>query len=216
MQNVMLVVGVVVFAAILLRMNLWRAVLFLKPGAVHVELDTPADQMKLPDALRPLAASLEALGFRALGSRYEKTPLAAPFISYDFAHPGERAFATVYLGRFASPRLYFLTPLLGDGFVITANFRRPARTVGTHYVAAGVPGLSPDRLLKAHQRRLEGRDALGAFDWEGRLTAAKSWVAGPGRAEIRWQNLNGLVSSVLSASLLSLATYAAVRILVGR
>jgi hypothetical protein len=209
--NLLLVVGALVFAAVLLRLNLWRAVLFLRPSRVAIEQDAPPDQMKLPESLIATAKELTALGFEPIGSRYEKTALAPPFISYDYASAPMQAFASLYPSKFGRPRLYFLTPVEGGGFVITANFRRPSRkSEARRYLAGGLPNIPMDRLVKAHHKRLEGYLPIGTFTFQARLDAARAWFDGPGRGEIRQQNLSGLVSTVLSVALLGLAARVAV------
>jgi hypothetical protein len=210
--NLLLAVGAAIFAGILLRLNLWRALLFLRPSRVLVEQDSPADQMKLPESLSPAAAELRALGFEPLGSRYEKAALAPAFVSFDFACAREHAYATLYPSRFGASRLYFLTPVEGGGFVLTANFRRPSRKSGAAYLAGGLPNVPADRLLKVHQKRLEGRKPTESYSTEARLEAARAWLDGPGRGEIRQQNLNGLVSAGLSGVLFVMAAVAAVAI----
>jgi hypothetical protein len=212
-QNLLLVLGALVLAGVMFRLNVWRALVWLKPSRVSVEQDAPADQMKVPEGLSAAAGALRALGFEALGSRYEKVPLAPAFISYDFANAQAHAYATVYAGKFGRSRLYFLTPTQGNGFVITADFRRPSREEGKHYLAGGLPNVPPERLLKAHHKRLEGFTPVEVYTPEARIEAARAWLAGPARREIRQQNLNGLVSSVLSGLLFAMAAAAAIAML---
>jgi hypothetical protein len=210
--NFLLAIGAAIFGGIILRLNLWRALLFLRPSGVIVEQDSPADQMKLPESLNAAAAELRALGFEPLGSRYEKAALAPAFISFDFGCAREHAYATLYPSRFGASRLYFFTPVEGGGFVLTANFRRPSRKSTPGYLAGGLPNIPADRLLKAHQKRLEGFKPTESYSAPARLEAARAWLDGPGRGEIRQQNLNGLVSAGLAGILLVMASVAAVAI----
>jgi hypothetical protein len=210
--NFLLAIGAAIFGGIILRLNLWRALLFLRPSGVVVEQDSPADQMKLPESLHAAVAELRALGFEPLGSRYEKAALAPAFVSFDFACAREHAYATLYPSRFGGARLYFLTPVEGGGFVLTANFRRPSRKSGSGYLAGGLPNVPADRLLKAHQKRLEGLKPTDSYTPQARLDAARAWLDGPGRGEIRQQNLNGLVSAGLAGVLFVMAAVAAVAI----
>jgi hypothetical protein len=188
-------------AVTLLVLNFWRAVLFLFPSRVRVEPDAPGDQMNLPDALAPVEAQLKALGFVALGSHEEKPPLRRASLSYDYAHPGERVFATLHPGADGSPRLYFLTPLAPEGFVITAGYRRPALDIPGKYRSGGLEEAAPERLFRAHLKRLEGVSPTGDFSWEGRVEAGRSWYRGLGQKEIRRQNLTGLLWTVAALAI---------------
>ncbi len=79
--------------------------LFLFPARVRVEPDAPADQMDLPEALRPRGGAAPGAGLRPAGQpRGEAAPARAPPVSYDYAHPGERVFATLHLGPDEQPR----------------------------------------------------------------------------------------------------------------
>lgn len=199
------VVASLVLAIVLLSLNLWRAVLFLFPSSVRVEPEAPADQMDLPVELEPLATQLKALGFVPLGSHEEKPRLQKATRSYDWAHPGERVFATLHLGHDGSPRLYLLTPVAPQGFVITAGYRRPALEVPGVYRSGSLEDASPERLLRAHLRRLEGFTPTGNFTWEGRVEAGRSWYQGLGRKEIRRQNLQGLLLTVMALAIVASA-----------
>ena len=201
------VLGGLALAVVLLRLNFWRALLFLFPGSVRIEPEAPADQMDLPDALAPLAGQLQALGFTPLGSHEEKPLLQRATRSYDWAHTGERVFATLHLGTDDLPRLYLLTPLAsGDsgGFVVTASYRRPALDL-PGYRSGSLEDASPERLLRAHVRRLEGLSpgAAGDFTWEGRVQAGRAWYQGLGRKEIRRQNLQGLLWTAIALAIVA-------------
>jgi len=198
-------VGGLVLAMVLLSLNLWRAILFLFPTSVRVEPEAPADQMDLPVELGPLATQLQALGFVPLGSHEEKPRLQRATRSYDWAHPGERVFATLHLGKDEAPRLYLLTPVAPHGFVITAGYRRPALEVPGIYRSGSLEDASPERLLRAHARRLEGFTPTGDFTWGGRVEAGRSWYQGLGRKEIRRQNLQGLLWTVMALAIVASA-----------
>lgn len=195
-----------VLAGVLLALNFWRALLFLLPHTVRVEPEAPADQMDLPDALAPLAAQLQALGFTPLGSHEEKPLLQKATRSYDWAHLGERVFATLHLGNGEGPRLYLLTPLASGGFVVTASYRRPALDL-PGYRSGSLEDASPERLLRAHVRRLDGWEPAGpeAFSWEGRVQAGRAWYQGLGRKEIRRQNLQGLLWTAIALAIVASA-----------
>ncbi|RKH64240.1 hypothetical protein [Corallococcus llansteffanensis] len=198
------VVAGLVLAVVLLRLNFWRALLFLFPGTVRIEPEAPADQMDLPDALAPLAGQLQALGFTPLGSHEEKPLLQRATRSYDWAHPGERVFATLHLGVDGLPRLYLLTPLAPGGFVVTASYRRPALDL-PGYRSGSLEDASPERLLRAHVRRLEGLGPVAAsdFTWDGRVQAGRAWYQGLGRKEIRRQNLQGLLWTAIALAIVA-------------
>jgi hypothetical protein len=192
-------------AVALIVLNAWRALLFLFPASVRVEPEAPADQMELPAGLAPLAEQLRALGFRPLGSHEEKPRLRRATRSYDFAHPAERVFATLHLGPGDAPRLYFLTPLAPEGFVITAGYRRAALDIPGRYRSGGLEEATPDRLFRAHLKRLEGVNPTGDFTWEGRVEAGRSWYRGLGQQELRRQNLAGLLWTVAALALVASA-----------
>jgi hypothetical protein len=192
-------------ATTLLALNLWRAALYLFPSRVRVEPEAPADQMNLPSELAPAEEQLRALGFHALGNHEEKPPLKRATLSYDYAHPGERVFATLHLGSDGTPRLYFLTPLEPEGFVVTADYRRPALDIPGRYRSGGLEEAPPERVFRAHLRRLEGLTPTGDFTWEGRVEAGRSWYRGLGQREIRRQNLPGLLWTVAALAIVASA-----------
>jgi len=199
------VVAGLVLAVTLFWLNLWRAVLVLFPASVRVEPEAPADQMDLPQECAAQAGQLKALGFLPLGSHDEKPRLRAATRSYNYAHPGEKVFATLHLGPDGQPRLYFLTPVAPDGFVITAGYRRAALDIPGRYRAGGLEDAAPDRLLRAHLKRLEGLTPSGEFTWEGRVAAGRSWYRGLGQKEIRRQNLPGLLWTVAALAIVASA-----------
>lgn len=192
-------------AVMLLVLNFWRAILYLFPARVRVEPDAPGDQMKLPDELEPVAEQLRALGFIPLGSHEEKPLLRRASFSYDYANPAEHVFATLHLGPNSTPRLYFLTPLAPEGFVITASYRRPALDIPGRYLSGGLTDATPERLLRVHLKRLEGLSPTGPFTWEGRVEAGRSWYRGLGQKEIRRQNLTGLLWTVAALAIVASA-----------
>lgn len=192
-------------AVTLLVLNYWRAVLYLFPARVRVEPDAPGDRMELPSALEPAAAQLQALGFTPLGSHEEKPLFRRASFSYDYALPGERVFATLHLGPNGAPRLYFLTPLAPEGFVITAGYKRPALDIPGRYRSGGLEDVPPERLFRAHLKRLEGVTPTGDFTWEGRVEAGRSWYRGLGQREIRRQNLPGLLWTVAALAIVASA-----------
>lgn len=192
-------------ATALLALNLWRAALYLFPARVRVEPEAPADQMNLPSELLPAEEQLRALGFHALGNHEEKPPLGRATLSYDYANPAERVFATLHLGSDGSPRLYLLTPLEPEGFVVTADYRRPALDIPGRYRSGSLEQAPAERIFRAHLRRLEGLTPTGDFSWEGRVEAGRSWYRGLGQREIRRQNLPGLLWTVAALAIVASA-----------
>ncbi|QRN99465.1 hypothetical protein JRI60_10790 [Archangium violaceum] len=187
----------------LLLLNFWRAVLFLFPASVRVRPEAPAGQMELPAGLSPLAGQLRALGFVPLGSHVEQPRFQKGTSSYDFAHPGEHTFATLHFGPDGKPRLYLLTPLAPEGFVLTAGYRRPGFELPGRYRSGGVTEASTERLLRIHLERLQGLVPTEDFSWEGRLMAGQAWYQGAGQREIRRQNLQGLLWTVVALAIVA-------------
>lgn len=190
--GVLLVVAVVVL--VVLRRNLWRAIAFVAPGTVRVEVDAPADQMQLPDALRPLEAELLQLGFAKLGTHLEVPVLGRAQVLYDYAHAAERAFASAWLGSDGRPRLLFLTQGGEAGFALTADHRRAAREEPGRYLSGTLEAAPAERVFHVHQRRAAGLGApRGELTLEGRVQASRDWYGGWGRKEVRAQNALGLL-----------------------
>ncbi|PTL83779.1 hypothetical protein [Vitiosangium sp. GDMCC 1.1324] len=198
-----LVLAVLAMAVKLLLLNFWRAVLFLFPASVRVRPEAPADRMELPPGLAALAGQLGALGFVPLGRHVEKPRFQKGTRSYDFAHPGERVFATLHLAPDGHPRLYLLTPLAPEGFVLTAGYKRPGFEVPGRYRSGSLVEAPPERLLQAHQERLQGLTPAEHFTWEERLQAGQAWYQGPGQREIRRQNLQGLLWTVVALAIVA-------------
>lgn len=198
-------------AGLVIYLNAWRAVLFVRPASMRIEADEPPDQWKLPEELQKLAKWLTENGFRPLGSHWEKPLFTRETVSYDFVDPGHSVFATLYVGRDGGARLYLLTPIKGrggeDGFVVTANYRRPARELPGQYYSGGLEEYAPDRVLKAHLRRLENEKLAprGELTHEARIEEGRRWFQTFGQNEIRWQNLQGLLWTLGTVAMLVLA-----------
>lgn len=203
LAELLLVLAVLGMAVKLLLLNFWRAVLCLFPSSVLVRPEAPAERMELPPELAPLGGQLRALGFIPLGRHVEKPRFRKGARSYDFAHPGERAFATLHLSAEGRPRLYLLTPLAPEGFVLTAGYKRPGFEVPGRYRSGSLVEASPERLLQAHRERLQGLTPAEHFTWEERLQAGRAWYQGPGQREIRRQNLQGLLWTVVALAIVA-------------
>ena len=183
--------------AVVMRGNLWRAWLCLRPTSILIEVDAPADQVKLPRVLERSDGELQAIGFVSLGSHLEHPRFGPQMVSYDYVHVAEKCFATLYLGTTGTPRIYFFTPTVGGGFVITANHRRPAREIKGRYLSGTLEALPAARVFTAHVRRVaEVGEPEGELTQSARIAAAKAWFAGPGNIEVRQQNALGLLWSV--------------------
>ena len=203
-----IVVGALGLAGLVLYLNLWRAVLCVRPSSLVIDVEAPPDKMEVPAELEGLAKELLECGFVPMGSHYEKPRLTHETYSYDYAHVAGKVFATVYLSRKDEPRLYFLTQAESGAFAITANHRRPARELPGQYLSGWIEDRTVARVFKAHQRWAATLGpAGGRFDQAGRLEAAKRWFEGPGKAEVRAQNLHGLLWSVGTLGMVGAAIF---------
>lgn len=196
-MNLLDLAPVVIASAIgaaVLRGNLWRAVLVLRPSAVSVETDAPADRMSVPRELAPVEAKLVALGFERLGSHFERPPFGKEMESLDWVHREAKTFATAFLGTNGHARFYFLTATTQGGLVLTANHRRQAREQPGRYLSGSMEALPPERIFKAHRRRVsELGEASGELSLEARVALARGWYAGVGGPEVRAQHGLGLL-----------------------
>lgn len=194
--------------AVVMRGNLWRAWLCLWPTSMVLEADAPAGQVKLPEELEKPDAELRALGLISIGSHLERPRFGPETFSYDYAHPTEKCFATLYVGRTGAPRLYFLTPTSGGGFVITANHRRAAREIKGRYLSGALESLPASRVFTAHLRRVSQVGTPQAeLTQEGRLAAGRAWFAGHGNLEVRQQNALGLLWTVGTVGMVAAAIF---------
>ncbi len=178
----------------ILRLNLWRALLYLFPSSVRVEEDAPADaKLKLPNAILGPAEQLQKLGLEFIGAHIEQPRLRPPVTCFDYASPDSHTFASLFVGEEGQARAELLTPLEG-GFVRTANYRRSALEAA-HYFSGYLENIPLDRLLHAHQRRVA---AMGppktGWNVGARVEAARAWYASHGaRLELHQQHQQGLV-----------------------
>ena len=194
--------------AVVMRGNLWRAWLCLRPTSMNLEADAPAGQVRLPPPLEKFDAELKDLGFASLGSHVEHPRFGPEMFRYDYAHPAEKCFATSFLGTNGAAKLYFLTPTEGGGFVVTANHRRAAREIKGRYLSGTLEGLPAARLFTAHVRRVGDVGTPQAdLTQAGRIAAAKAWFAGPGNVEVRQQNALGLLWTVGTVGMVAAAIF---------
>ena len=206
LENLGRLVLLCIAGLLLLRWNLWRAILFLKPHAMRLDPDAPGDQMKLPEALAKAEAEVLSLGFARLGTHVERPPLSRARTNYDYV--GEGAWATLFTSPRGEPRLYFLTPTANEGFVITADHRRPALEVPGRYLSGGMDETGAERIYKAHLRRVATiGEAKVTPSLEARVEAARTWYRGIGQREVRQQNMLGLLWTVFSLGMVALAFF---------
>jgi hypothetical protein len=201
--DLLITLGAVAFAAAVLRSQAWRAFAALHPELLRLEIDAPADQMKLPAPLEPRERALRELGFQPLGRHLEQRPLGPSVLAYDYLSSTAPVFATLMQGGDGGGRLTFLTRTEGGGFVLTADHRCPARDLPGRYVSGGLEGAAVDRVYRAHLKRLEAFTPEQEGTLEGRLETEREWVRGLGRAEVRQQNLLGLLWSLGSLGMLA-------------
>jgi len=180
-------------ALVLLRFQAWRAVLCLRPQSVKVEVETPAHATVVPPELEDGLAELKKLGFTLLGAHSEKAPLSPARQFLDAVLPGEPVVASLTLGPDEQEQLVFFTQS-ERGFVITANYRRLSYEVPGAYLAGGLDGASPERVLKAHLRRVPEIGVPKALTTiEDRVAAARDWYSRSGKPELRQQHAVGLL-----------------------
>lgn len=181
-------------AGLLLRVTLWRAILCLRPGSVVLLPESPAEATEIPAELSALARDLTQSEFRALGSHLERPVLHRGTVCFDFVHEPTLTFATLYLGRDDEPRLYLLTKTASGAMALSAGYRRPSRSVKDRYSSGVLEGASVERLMRVHQRVVSSLGVpSGQPTLAGRLEVAREWFEGPGKGEVRLQNLHGLL-----------------------
>ncbi len=198
---------VLVAALVVLRFQAWRAVLFLRPEAVRVEVETPADVTQVPGELDDAWGELQKLGFTLLGTHSEKSPLAPLRLFLDAVHPAHPVVASLTLGPDEEDHLVFLTQS-ARGFVLTANYRRLSSEVPGAYLSGGLEGASAERLLKAHLRRVPEigpPKVLATLD--ARVDAAREWFARSGKPELRQQHAVGLLWTLGAVGMVGAALF---------
>lgn len=184
-------------AAWVLQRNLWRAVLVVWPSSLRIEADAPAGHERLPSELRGLDQALKAMGFSSLGQHVERPYFTRELVSLDYAHAGERAYASLYLGRDGQARLYFLSRTDQGAFVLSANHRRPSTDLPGRYFSGSLEDVAADRIFNAHKKRTAAYGApVGEPTQEARVELARAWYRGPGGPEVRQQNVLGLLWTV--------------------
>lgn len=180
----------------LLFLFAWRAVLAVAPQTARVEVETPADNTSVPDALTETWAEFKQLGFVLLGTHSEKFWLRAPVLYVDAVHAQEPVVVSMTAGTDEQDHSTLWT-VSERGVVITSNFKRPAREVSGSYLSGSIDGASPERLFKVHLRRVpEIGPAQRLETIEKRVEAARAWFSKSGKPELRQQHALALLWSI--------------------
>lgn len=200
-----LAVAILVLAIAGLRWQAWRAVLFLRPSGVRVETETPADAAEIPGELEDTVGDLKKLGFVLLGTHSEKIPLLTEKHFVDLAHVESGVVASLTVGPDEQDHLVFVTES-EKGFVVTANYRRPAREVPGEYLSGGLDGASAERLLKVHLRRVPEIGPFKRIDTlDSRVESARRWFSRSGKPELRQQHAVGLLWTLFALGMVGAA-----------
>jgi hypothetical protein len=198
----------VLIGLVLLRSQLWRAVLCLRPSSVRIDEEEPSATPAVPSLLEQPWSALSDLGFRWLGTHSERPVWGPATLHYDAVHPEALAFASLSLHR-DQARLLVLTAT-ESGFVLTCDYRRAAREQPGRYLAGALEGVSPQRLFKAHQRRVAELGVVrGTASLEGRVELAREWYRGPGNADLRGEHAMGLLWALGGLLLVIAGSYGA-------
>lgn len=210
-QYLLLVATLVAVAVVLLRYNLWRAVLFVSPSSLRIDAEDPGAAKSVPEALRGAEASLLESGFRALGTHSERPVLGPARLCWNYLHPGEGTVATLFEGD-DGVHAWFVSRLEGGGYVITANYRRPAREVAGRYASGYLEDVPLDRVYRAHTRRLAGLQVrTDPLTLEDRVELQRAWYGGLGKPEVRQENFRGLLWSLGTLGMVAAAIFAGAR-----
>ena len=165
----------------MLRLNLWRAWLVIKPQSMRLLIEDPGEVRQVPRVLELTHEALQALGFTSIGSHLEQPRFGAASLIYDYVHAQNGVFASLseaprwgvrfnrgvaYVPRSEAEgpqaRLVLLTPCANDAFVLSANARRPGANLAGRYLSGALPGVTVERLFNAHLRRLAEMSAPAA------------------------------------------------------
>lgn len=198
---------ILLLAAVGLRFQAWRAVLFLRSQSARVEPETPADQTEVPAELEEALFELKKLGFTLLGAHSEKVPLAPRRHFLDCVHASEPVVASLTVGPDEQEHLTFVTES-ERGFVITANYKRPAREEPGRYLSGSIDGASPERLFKVHVRRVPEIGAAKRVDTlDSRVESVRRWFHESGKPELRQQHAVGLLWTVFALGMVGASLF---------
>lgn len=193
--------------------NLWRALVFLTPSATTFEIEDGSPDAPVPGWLEETHGALLGLGFAPVGSWLERRRAGPTRTAWGYVNEAHRTFALVadspLVRRGGSPltppeprleregpaaRVTFFTVSASNGFLLSSNFRRPGATVPARHLCAGLPNAAPERLFRAHLRRVaELGVSAGTFSLDGLLAHLRDWNATVGRAELQRQHGVGLL-----------------------
>lgn len=205
--------AIVVAGAVLVWANLWRALIFVTPSSITLEIDDGSPDAPVPGWLEETHTVLRGLGFAPVGSWLELRRVGPTRTSWGYVNEAQRTFATVSDSPLVRVRRSLLTPpeprlerdgpaarvtfvtvSAASGFLLSSNFRRPGATIPHRHLCAGLPNATADRLFRAHLRRVEELGvAAGTFSLEGLLSHLRDWHASVGRAELQRQHAVGLL-----------------------
>lgn len=198
---------IIVLAAIGLRFQAWRAVMFLKPSSVRVEPETPGDATQIPGELEDAVGEFKKLGFTVLGAHSEKALLTRERMYVDLIHAEHPVVASIAVGPDEQDHVTLFTES-EQGFVVTANYRRPAREVAGAYLSGGLDGASPERLLKVHLRRVPEIGPSKRVDTlDSRVESARRWFSRSGKPELRQQHAVGLLWTLFALGMVGAALW---------
>lgn len=192
-------VGLAVFGFTSLRQLLRLAL----PGSIRCDFAAGPEILtgvKWGPAVQKLAREVQSLGFSPLGLKREWWPLRKPSQALDFASADGKAFATIYcLGP--SPRLFFYTPFVGGGVVLTNDHNlHPVEM--PDFLRGGITNGTTTALWEYHQQRVaslqaDGLQPCSAYDQAARLQATRAFYAHPGA--------RGIVGNLIKIHLVRLA-----------
>jgi hypothetical protein len=202
--NPLVVVVAALVAVGLLRVQTWRALLCLWPQSMRVEPEEPASALTVPGVLEPAVDALTAQGFTVVGSHSESPRLGRPELFVDLAHAATGTWAQVSAPHSRDERGARVTVLTRTegAWVLTSNFRRPARDTPRAAIG-GLEGAAPDRLVKAHTRRVAKTSPLADVSLDARVALAREWYASVGVTEVRLQHARGLMWTLFALGLLA-------------
>jgi len=110
-----------VVGLVMLRLNLWRGWLVLRPASMRLLIEDPGELNQVPAVLEASHDALKAHGFVSVGSHTEHPRFGAATLMYDYANPTEGVFATLFEGPKWGVRFQ-----RGFGYVPRAEAEGPA------------------------------------------------------------------------------------------